>query len=72
MRARRPEPPARVDDLFRSVAVTAGKGFLAQVFPKNWLTKEPAREANHVDGELPIILGGEEVWIYRRMSGWVG
>ena len=72
MGARRPGQLARVDDLFRSLTVRAGKGLLAQELSKRRLTKEATRVANHMDRKLSIILGGEEVCMDRWRSGRVG
>src|SRR5438034_5969947 len=71
MAARCPKPTARVEDLFRRVAATAWKRLVAQILPERRLRKEPTCVADHVDGEPPIILGGEKVSAYGRRSGWV-
>jgi hypothetical protein len=71
MAAQCPKPKTRVYDLLWSLAGRARKCFLAEILSKRWLTKEATCVANHVDGELLIILGGEEVSAYGRRSGWV-
>jgi hypothetical protein len=61
MAAQCPKPKTRVYDLLWSLAGTARKCFLAEILSKRWLTKEPARVADHVDGEPPVMFGGEKV-----------